>query len=378
MGSGPRIQSLTGLRFVAALHVALTHMPHLQRDDSISLSFRQCVLSHGPGVPFFFILSGFILTYRYHQGFNVLTAPILKRFYGARFARLWPVHLLTLGFAFFLSPNPKHQNRWDSAILNAFLVQSWAPSELYSQSYNSVAWTLSIEVFFYLCAPFLLWGFARHRATPGLLIAMTVPIWLLAATQSIYLSKTPSQMATYLVAVCPLVRLGDFLIGAMLALAYVRGGHTPQAATTQRECVEWTLVEGIALAILASLLYGAHAVPLYLRLNGYYTISLAILIMVFARQKGYLSRFFASSGPKYLGEISFAFFMVHCLVFVALDRLTPSNLGSWERAALYLQSAGLVAVVVHHAVELPVAGWLLNQPRAGEALPIPSASATPT
>lgn len=378
MGSGPRIDSLTGLRFVAALHVALTHMPHLQRDDSISLAFRQCVMSHGPAVPFFFILSGFILTYRYHQDFTVLTAPRLKRFYGTRSARLWPVHLLTLGFAFFLSPNPNHQNRWDSAILNAFLVQSWAPSELYSQSYNSVAWTLSIEVFFYLCTPFLLWGLARWRASPAQLIAMALPIWLLAATQSIYLSKNPSQIATYLVAVCPLVRLGDFLIGAMLALAYVRSGSTPQATTTQRERVEGTIVEGIALCFLASLLYGAHAVPLYLRLNGYYTILLGILIIVFARQKGYVSHFFASSGPRYLGEISFAFFMIHCLVFVALDRLTPSNLGSWERAALYLQTAGLVAVVVHHMVELPIAAWLLKRHRPATTILAPSASASAT
>lgn len=376
MASGPRLDSLTGLRFVAALHVALTHMPHLQADDSLPVSFRRCVISHGPAVPFFFILSGFILTYRYHRDFTVLNATSIKKFYFTRFARIWPVHLLTLGLACFLSPNPNHQNRIDSAILNAGLVQSWIPIELYSQSYNSVAWTLSIEVFFYLCTPFILRALANCRAVLGPLLAMTLPIWLLAATQSCYLSKSPSTLATYLVAVCPVVRLGEFLIGVLLALAFVQGRNGAPSRATQRECIEWTIVESIALFFLATLLYWGYTVPVYVRLNGYYTISLAILILVFARQKGYLSHFFASTVLKYLGEISFAFFMVHCLVFVALDRLTPSNLGSLERVALYLQAAGLVAVVVHHAVELPIGSWLVNRRRPAMTLPVAPASAT--
>jgi len=378
MARVPRLDTLTGLRGLASLNVAVTHLPHLQRDESISLAFRRCLMSPGMGVQFFFILSGFILAYRYHQDFTTLKSPTIKRYYLSRFARIWPLHLLTLGFAFFLSPNPNHQNRLDSAILNAGLVHSWAPVELYAQSFNSVTWTLSIEVFFYLWVPFLLWGCARSLATPAQLLAMALPIWLLAAAQSMYLSMSPSPIATYMVAVCPLVRMGEFLIGVLLALAFVRGGQTSQGATTRREAIEWTVVEGITLFFLASLIYWAHAVPLYLRLNGYYTISLAILILVFARQKGYLSRFFASSGPRYFGEISFAFFMVHCMVFVALDKLAPPDLGSWERAALYLQCAGLVAALVHHTVELPIGAWLLNRPRSTATEPIPSVSATPT
>ena len=43
------------------------------------------------GVSFFFVLSGFILTYAYP---TLPDAEAVRRFWVARFARLWPVHIV--------------------------------------------------------------------------------------------------------------------------------------------------------------------------------------------------------------------------------------------------------------------------------------------
>ncbi len=52
-------------------------------------------LSNGfMGVPFFFLLSGFILTYSYLG--QVETHNQRRRFWEARFARVYPVYLLSL------------------------------------------------------------------------------------------------------------------------------------------------------------------------------------------------------------------------------------------------------------------------------------------
>lgn len=374
----PRLDALTGLRIVGSMHVAMAHLPHLQNDPSISLSLRRCFISHGMGVPFFFLLSGFVLTYRYHEEFSQPTLKSIGKYYYARLARIWPVHLFTLALAIPLAMNPAYTLRLDTAIMNVFLVQSWFPFQIQSQSYNGITWTLSIEIFFYLTLPLLLWIFGRIRATPLVLILMIPPLWIVPAIQSVYLSNYASDWSTYKVAVCPLVRLGEFLIGMLMALAFLRSGPKEQKATTRRETIEWTIVEAAALYLVGTMVFFSYRVPLYLRLNGYYTISLAILIMVFARQKGHISAFFASPVPTYLGQISFPFFMVHSIVFVCLDRLVPTGLGSWERAILYLQTAAIVAVVIHYAVEAPLGSLLMDRSkrRREKAVEVPTTATT--
>src|SRR5262245_19632502 len=54
------------------------------------------------GVSFFFVLSGFILTYAYP---SLPDARAVRRFWVARFARLWPLHIVA-GLLFILA-NPQ-------------------------------------------------------------------------------------------------------------------------------------------------------------------------------------------------------------------------------------------------------------------------------
>jgi peptidoglycan/LPS O-acetylase OafA/YrhL len=91
------LNALTGLRFLAAFHVVLFH-------------FRELALADGPealywiadkgyvSVGLFFVLSGFILTYTYADSTH--SAPLNRRaFWAARFARIYPVYLLSVVIA---------------------------------------------------------------------------------------------------------------------------------------------------------------------------------------------------------------------------------------------------------------------------------------
>jgi peptidoglycan/LPS O-acetylase OafA/YrhL len=64
--AGRRLDSLTGLRWFAALGVFLFHYGILL---SANYTVMRSALALGyEGVPFFFVLSGFVLTWNYHPG----------------------------------------------------------------------------------------------------------------------------------------------------------------------------------------------------------------------------------------------------------------------------------------------------------------------
>src|ERR1051325_12098355 len=84
------IKSLTAFRFLAAMAVFIFHLPDFQGHRN-NIYFPKGYV----GVTFFFILSGFVLAYNYHDKFLSLDRGGIKKFYLARFARVYPVHFLT-------------------------------------------------------------------------------------------------------------------------------------------------------------------------------------------------------------------------------------------------------------------------------------------
>src|SRR4051812_31603838 len=100
------------------------------------------------GVSFFFILSGFVLTWsvRHHD--------TTRAFWRRRFFKIYPNHLLTLiAAAVLLGGVSKMALDLMAAILNALLLHSFFPDMTIWTSYNSVSWSLSNEALFYLLFP---------------------------------------------------------------------------------------------------------------------------------------------------------------------------------------------------------------------------------
>ena len=89
-----RLEALTGARFIAALSVVLLHYG----DRLMYPKWLKHPALHGQaGVGFFFVLSGFVLVYNYGDRLGAgLSWQACKAFYRARFARIYPLHLLVL------------------------------------------------------------------------------------------------------------------------------------------------------------------------------------------------------------------------------------------------------------------------------------------
>ena len=353
MDSHARLDALTGLRFAAALGVAVAHLPYLHADPAVPRWLGRVMAEGGAGVPFFFVLSGFVLTYAYHAGLAGLARPAVAGYYVARVARIWPVHLLTLGMAMALPVGPQ-PGGVGPAITNALLVHNWVPVPAYYQSYNSVSWTLSIEAFFYLLMPLLLWVMVRWRsASPTRLTLAAVGVWLVQLGWVTLHKHGTGPLTVYAVVVCPAARVGEFAVGMLLALAFLRSPR-PAVAPTGREAWRWTLLELAAVAAVLGLMAMSHkAHPVY-RASVYYVPALAAAVAVFARQRGWVSRALAARGPVLLGDVSFALFMLHPFAFVYVGDRYATAEGTWVRAGVSLAAALGAAVVVHRLYEAPL------------------------
>jgi peptidoglycan/LPS O-acetylase OafA/YrhL len=345
MNSAPRLDSLTGLRFVAALGVAFAHLPYLHTPDRIGR-----ILSEGGiGVPFFFILSGFVLTLAYRERLATPSRAEYKAYYVSRIARVWPLHLLTFALSIALPVGPQ-AIEFGPALANAFLVHTWFPDLRYVQSNNSVSWTLAIESFFYLALPFFLWVVAKWKTgTSRQLILAAVVVWGLQYAWVRWHKHGTDVWTQYLVAFCPPARVGEFAVGILLALA-----HQKTPAPIHRRRWQWTAIEIAAVAaILYQMACSDRTHPL-LRLSVYYVPTLAFAVAVFARSRGALSQILAMRIPVFLGDVSFAFFLIHPFAFIYIGVRYAMPFGPTICAVVSLATALVAAIALNRWVERPL------------------------
>ncbi|MGY1456052.1 acyltransferase family protein [Streptomyces sp. SS8] len=306
--ASPRLPSLTGLRFVAAALVFLFHggLEFLFRDPGAQESYLFGTASAGfVGVSFFFALSGFVLAWSARPGDS---AP---RFWRRRFAKILPNHVVTFVLALVLLAWTGASTGVLPALANLLLVHSWVPDIAYVGSANDVSWSLSVEAAFYLVFPLLfalanrirpnrLWYWAGGTAV--MIVLMPVAAQLLLPDQPQFMWGNASFVQIWFLYDFPVVRALEFTLGILLARIVLTG--------------RW-----IGLGVLpASLLVGAaYAASLYVpflyRFAAITAIPLALLVAATAASDIKGRRSVLSTRPMvWLGEISFAFYLLHRLV----------------------------------------------------------------
>lgn len=109
------------------------------------------------GVAFFFVLSGFVLTWSARPG------EPASGFWRRRAAKIVPNYVLTyLAAIGMLLASGLAVGGW-RVLPGLFMVESWFPQPDIETSANPVAWSLSCEAVFYVCFPLLLWLIAKIR-----------------------------------------------------------------------------------------------------------------------------------------------------------------------------------------------------------------------
>lgn len=357
----PALPALTGLRFFAALAVAVYHLWRYDAWEAPGLVER--VVGNGSvAVTLFFVLSGFILTYRYASSGVLSTTPV--RFWQARLARIVPVYVLGLvvSFPVVMALAKRGGGDLSTEMLKGTaalaMVQAWWPD--WALAWNPPSWSLSVEVFFYALFPLLLTTLQRLQARQLLLVGGA--LW--GASVSLgaaYVALNPdglSHHATHADHVFwwealkyhPLVRLPEFIIGVIAGRVVVdSNGERPLLPA-------WSAAAALTLVAAAM----AAPMPAALVHNGLLAPAFAVVMVALSTSTpptgwGWLAR----TPWQRLGEASYALYIVHVPVFYYIAGIGERRTGQKvlenpKVAVLALGLAIALSLVVHRVVEEPL------------------------
>jgi peptidoglycan/LPS O-acetylase OafA/YrhL len=348
------LASLTAWRGFAALAVAVHHAT--LRWDSLLAP-----LGHVGwlGVSFFYILSGFVLTWSFDPEIST------RRYYVNRIARIYPLHLATLLFALLAFAVLQRQlagymGTPVGTALSVFLVHDWVPGHPeIRQAWNGVSWSLSAEFFFYLFAPFLIRR-ALRLALPTL-VNIGACLYFVHLCVGIAAAKDGQGQLTDFLIYHPVSRIPEFIYG-ILAARLVGSGFTYRPTVILRTGLfvpllvycwsnpgNWNpvLMADLGIPAFVGVIVGAAITDL--------------------RQPG---RFLGSVLWTRIGEASFSLYMTHALVLGvwagALDRFHIA-LDPNVAVLAFLVIAAAASWVVYVYFELPARRWMLRRLRGSHA-----------
>jgi peptidoglycan/LPS O-acetylase OafA/YrhL len=332
-----RLLPMEGLRGVAVTLVFLQH--YTVQSQLIGLSHgaaatvAAALRSYGNlGVELFFVLSGYLI-----YGTLVRKTPPFRGFMARRLQRIYPAFLVVFSFALAVTilvpiPHKIPLEPWHAA---AYIAANLAllPGLVPMVGIVDVAWSLSYEMFYYFVTAGLVLGTGLSRTPPKwriILIALLASLFVLSSCAGI--PNFP-------------VRMMPFFAGMLLAEGL--GSRIPA----------WL---GWAAPLVALVAYFTNAMPGIME-ELIQTIAFFVLCAVCFRDAGIVSRWMTWAPLRWLGNMSYSYYLVHGFVvrilMIALGRVLPFGMPDWVfwgfMPILYLTTL-LASALLFLLVEKPI------------------------
>lgn len=346
--------ALTSLRFFAAMMIVVFHL------KGVAPFHIPGFLS--TGVSFFFVLSGFILTYNYFgKEFS------WKTFYRKRFARLYPVHLFTAVLALTLVPvgavlnNP---NFLGMIATNFTLTQAWVPVAGFPFSLNGVSWSISTEMFFYLVFPFAL---ILLRRSMSMFFVLTMIGFIATPMLIEYLfdfqkPRFNEFYAGHLTMQFPGSRLWEFLFGVFIGRLFLE--LSPSKIVCQ--FLEIISIVGIVLVFIfyqtikQAIPDEYRLIEIFLMESGFWPL-FGMLIFSMGSGHTFIARLLHSKILVLLGQSSFALYMIHQIVIKASRDSIQVWGNDWIEAGLIVFCSVVLSILFFKGLEEPCRKLLMGK-----------------
>lgn len=357
------IATFDALRGVAALVIVLFHI-WIFLIPQLDWGPFNPFLDHGYlAVDLFFILSGFVISHVYAKQFEADAGTgAFQGYLRARFARIYPLHLVVLGLFVGLElaklgaalatdaameQAPFSGTRSVPALLsNILMLQAFGFHAL--PTWNGPSWSIGAECVAYLAFPFLVAPMARARPRLLLLLLAACIGGLFAITAG----RTYKELDLSVGLGIPRC-LFEFAMG----MALHRLSRSGRARFLSGDGIFALALAAVLVPVAA----GAHDVLV--------VPGLAILVLSAAENHGRATRLLSRAPFRHLGRLSYAVYLGHTLIQNVVEQgakfLTGRSFGElFGQGTAFLALAALVAAtlalaaLLHVWVEVPARRWL--------------------
>ena len=375
--SRQKIPILDAFRFLASVLVVLVHYEVIFGEAIVYGTFATTAVS------WFFIVSGFILSYTYP---TLDTAQDYRRFYLHRIIRIYPVYLLAivvsslfvsinylaLGDEFFREvnrplelihdlPEQKEAGFFALATLRHLVfAQSVGGIETLKLVFNGPLWSIVLEIYFYLAFPLLLLIIKPVNTMTRIVSAFIIGYLLQLLLIQVNLPEAETYDVINLnvpVYTNPVIRGIEFLFGMLLYKAFVLSG--PQEPVIKTNWIPTVLT---LLLYIIVVIYVHQNIPY--EYSSFFLVVPVVTIMIYALLR--LQWHPTSSIVRYctaLGGVSYVLYSFHwpLMEIIQFYNLQPEVSSRFLQVCILMLMLLVVSYLIHHFVETPVRRLLYSK-----------------
>jgi len=343
-------KNLDGLRFFCFLSVFFFHSFQTEfltiKSSPVYQFFKSTLFANGYlGVNFFFVLSGFLITYLLISEKKTTETIHVVKFWIRRILRIWPLYFACVFYGFVIFPYTKmlaggvpaeSANVWYylAFISNFDYIQKGLPDS----PGLGVLWSVAIEEQFYLAWPVILSFFSVKK--------FWIPLTLILICSIVFraFNDVPilHEMHT-------LSCIGDMAVGGLGAWLIVHSSFFKKTVETMPRFVIYIIYLSFFAVYLFrdELLLGAYEVRIFERIFISGIMLFIILEQCFATNSFYKMGNFKI--PSRLGLVTYGLYCLHFIVISSVAGLTKMltlNTTVWEVILLEPAISLLITIII--------------------------------
>jgi exopolysaccharide production protein ExoZ len=309
--AGTNLRAMEGMRGFAVTLVFLTHFctligPWIASTPSLDRLAHAVHAIGNTGVDLFFVLSGYLIyktLVTREQGFG--------GFMVRRIRRIYPTFLVVFAVYFVLSFVFPRESSIPASGALAYVAANLLllPGLFAIKPMITVAWSLSYEMFFYLCLPLVVTLLQLRRRSSLQRICFVAAVAIALAAWSA-------------VSGAGHIRMIMFMSGMLI--------HDAIASRQVRAPSGMVAVAALVIGLAGSLL----PVTGYVKIGLLFASFFLVCMHCFLRPQAWLARAFCWTPMRWLGNMSYSYYLLHGLTLKALFMFVPRSAALADHALL--------------------------------------------
>ena len=338
--------NLDALRFFAATAVMLFHYILFFNDQQeygwFYQNFFQYIIKRGHlGVNFFFVLSGFLITYLIILEINKNTKFDIWAFLIRRILRIWPLYFLAVSIMFclvFYFPiygETNHDIKYFMFFLSNFNEIINGENDSYGML--TIPWSVSIEEQFYLFFALIILPFQKQIKN------FRYILWLLIAIGLVFLIiHFDNNRIRYYHTVPALI---DLSFGAIVAFLFYYKSKIIDLIKSLSKTHKIILMFVFVIFIVFKNKIFDHGVIIALE-RPFIAIIFSFIIIMSTSNKLIFGRF--HNKLQYLGKISYGIYMYHMVILFLFELFIKKHNINFDYSIIFITFMAILTILVSH------------------------------